>query len=92
HVAAQGDTGTDVGYDGLDGLPGALLPELGATARLLVLGSRGRGGFRSLLLGSNGLAAARDAECPVVVVPRPGREVDDDEAPAVAPGPRVVAG
>ncbi|MFC4328119.1 universal stress protein [Streptomyces andamanensis] len=92
HVAARGDTGTDVGYDGLDGLPGALLPELGATAQLLVLGSRGRGGFRSLLLGSNGLAAARDAECPVVVVPRPGREVDDDEAPAVAPGPRVVAG
>src|SRR5690606_41013524 len=41
-------------------------------------------------LGSNSLAAARDAECPVVVVPRP-REQDGDEAPA-APGPRVVVG
>ncbi|MEU6255745.1 universal stress protein [Streptomyces sp. NPDC047043] len=77
-------------YLGLEGAPGAMLPELGSTARLLVLGSRGRGGFASLLLGSNGLAAARDAECPVVVVPRPGREVHGD-AP-VEPGPRVVVG
>ncbi|MGW3095176.1 universal stress protein [Streptomyces sp. NPDC001102] len=77
-------------YAGLDGAPGAVLPGLGATARLLVLGSRGRGGFASLLLGSNGMAAARDAECPVVVVPPPGREVHGD-AP-VEPGPRVVVG
>lgn len=62
-----------VEYVALEGAPGALLPEAGGTARLLVLGSRGRGGFASLLLGSNSLAAARDAECPVVVVPRPGR-------------------
>ncbi|MFJ8109487.1 universal stress protein [Streptomyces sp. NPDC096132] len=77
-------------YAALDGAPGALLPELGAAAQLLVLGSRGRGGFASLLLGSNGLTAARDAECPVVVVPRPDREVDDT-FPA-GPGPRVVVG
>ncbi|GGX70440.1 universal stress protein [Streptomyces anandii] len=82
--------GVDVEYHGLVGLPSALLSELGAEAQLLVLGSRGRGGFASLLLGSNGLAAARDAECPVVVVPRPGREVHDP-APA-GPGPRVVTG
>ncbi|MER5217537.1 universal stress protein [Streptomyces sp. NPDC002838] len=77
-------------YLGLEGAPGVLLPELGTTAQLLVLGSRGRGGFASLLLGSNGMAAARDAECPVVVVPRPGREVHG-EAPT-EPGPRVVVG
>ncbi len=65
-------------------------PELGSGAQLLVLGSRGRGGFASLLLGSNGMAAARDADCPVVVVPRPGREVHG-EVPA-GPGPRVVVG
>jgi nucleotide-binding universal stress UspA family protein len=58
-------------YVGMEGVPGAVLPELGADAQLLVLGSRGRGGFASLLLGSNGMAAARDAECPAVVVPRP---------------------
>ncbi|MEU9454071.1 universal stress protein [Streptomyces sp. NPDC048277] len=79
-----------VEYVALEGAPTALLPELGSDAQLLVLGSRGRGGFASLLLGSNGMAAARDAECPVVVVPRPGRPVDD-ELPA-EPGPRVVVG
>ncbi|MGW4819972.1 universal stress protein [Streptomyces sp. NPDC004227] len=83
-------SGTEVEYAGLDGFPGALLPELGASAQLLVLGSRGRGGFASLLLGSSSLAAARDAECPVVVVPRPGREVHGETA--AGPGPRVVVG
>ncbi|MES9524431.1 universal stress protein [Streptomyces capoamus] len=77
-------------YLALEGVPGAVLPELGADAELLVLGSRGRGGFASLLLGSNGLAAARDAQCPVVVVPRPGREVHGEAA--AEPGPRVVVG
>jgi nucleotide-binding universal stress UspA family protein len=77
-------------YVSLDGAPATLLPGLGADAQLMVFGSRGRGGFASLLLGSNGLAAARDAECPVVVVPRPGREVHDSEL--VGPGPRVVVG
>ncbi|MFI2205788.1 universal stress protein [Streptomyces sp. NPDC020192] len=86
-----GDAGEPaVEYVALEGVPGAVLPELGSDAELLVLGSRGRGGFASLLLGSNSLAAARDAECPVVVVPRPGREVHGD-GPA-EPGPRVVVG
>ncbi|MFJ5733100.1 universal stress protein [Streptomyces paradoxus] len=80
----------DTEYVGMEGAAGVVLPELGATAQLLVLGSRGRGGFASLLLGSNSMAAARDAECPVVVVPRPGREVHG-EAPG-GPGPRVVVG
>ncbi|CAM5266268.1 universal stress protein [Streptomyces griseomycini] len=79
-----------VEYAALVGAPGAVLPELGTTARLLVLGSRGRGGFASLLLGSNSLAAARDAECPVVVVPRPGRGADGE--PPAEPGRLVVAG
>ncbi|MFF5549816.1 universal stress protein [Streptomyces olivaceoviridis] len=79
-----------VEYLAMEGVPGAVLPELGSEAQLLVLGSRGRGGFAGLLLGSNGLAAARDADCPVVVVPRPGREVHG-EGPA-EPGARVVVG
>ncbi|MFI9803576.1 universal stress protein [Streptomyces sp. NPDC052301] len=79
-----------VEYVAQEGVPGAVLPQLGMGAQLLVLGSRGRGGFAGLLLGSNGLAAARDAECPVVVVPRPDREVHAE--PPAEPGPRVVVG
>ncbi|MGY1577714.1 universal stress protein [Streptomyces sp. MN13] len=80
----------DVEYVATEGAPGAALPELGTEAQLLVLGSRGRGGFASLLLGSTGLSTARDADCPVVVVPRPGRE--GEGGPAAPPGPRVVVG
>ncbi|PNG22232.1 universal stress protein [Streptomyces cahuitamycinicus] len=80
----------DTEYVGVEGAVGAVLPELGAAAQLLVLGSRGRGGFASLVLGSTSMATARDAECPVVVVPRPGREVHG-EAPG-GPGSRVVVG
>ncbi|MFD5158654.1 universal stress protein [Streptomyces hawaiiensis] len=89
HLEGRADQ-PDTEYAGLEGAAGAVLPELGATAQLLVLGSRGRGGFASLLLGSNSMAVARDAECPVVVVPRPGREVHG-EAPG-GPGSRVVVG
>ncbi|AMW08520.1 hypothetical protein A4E84_02675 [Streptomyces qaidamensis] len=89
HLEGRADR-PDTEYVGLEGAAGAVLPELGATAQLLVLGSRGRGGFASLLLGSNSMAAARDAECPVVVVPRPGREVHGESSGG--PGPRVVVG
>ncbi|MEU9113040.1 universal stress protein [Streptomyces sp. NPDC048483] len=63
-----------VEFRSLSGLPDTQLPALGAEAQLLVLGSRGRGGFASLLLGSNGLACAAQSACPVVVVPRPDRD------------------
>ncbi|WP_189216239.1 MULTISPECIES: universal stress protein [Streptomyces] len=88
-LADRADPST-VAYAGLTGAPEAALSELGRSAQLLVLGSRGRGGFAGLVLGSSSMAAARDAECPVVVVPPPGREVH--EGPSPAPGPRVVVG
>ena len=78
-------------YSALAGAAGMVLPELGSTAQLRVLGSRGRGGFAGVLLGSCGMITARDAECPVVVVPKPGRKVDDAALP-IEPGPRVVVG
>ncbi|MFD0402383.1 universal stress protein [Kitasatospora sp. NPDC127121] len=43
-----------------------------ADAALLVLGSRGLGGFTGLLLGSVGMAAAARSAVPVVVVREPG--------------------
>jgi nucleotide-binding universal stress UspA family protein len=47
--------------------PAAALIELGGLARMIVVGSRGRGGFARLLLGSVSQAVVRHASCPVVV-------------------------
>ena len=49
--------------------PADALVEASSNADLLVLGSRGRGGFGGLILGSVTHAAVLHAKCPVVVVP-----------------------
>ena len=48
--------------------PARALIDRSAFADLLVVGSRGRGGFRGLVLGSVSLRCALHASCPVTVV------------------------
>jgi nucleotide-binding universal stress UspA family protein len=53
----------------LNGVPAEELIKAGADADLLVVGSRGSGGFGHLLLGSVSSQVTHHAPCPVVVVP-----------------------
>jgi nucleotide-binding universal stress UspA family protein len=55
----------------LQGQPADVLLAQGADAALVVVGRRGLGGFRSLLLGSVSQQVVQHATCPVVVVNQP---------------------
>ena len=51
-----------------EGNPAQVLIERSKEADLIVLGSRGHGGFKGMLLGSVSQHLVAHAECPVVVV------------------------
>lgn len=58
-----------VGHGG----PAQVLLEASASSALLVIGSRGRGGFARLLLGSTSTQCATHASVPTVIVPTDGK-------------------
>ena len=53
----------------VEGPPAPVLIERARAADLLVLGTRGRGGFAKLLLGSVSNTCVHHAPCPVCVIP-----------------------
>lgn len=58
----------------VEGRASAVLVTESRDAELLVVGSRGHGGFAGLLLGSVSQQCAHHAACPVVIVPRRPQE------------------
>ena len=63
-----GGSDVDIEIRPVNDLPARALIEASSEASLLVVGSRGLGGFRGLLLGSVSNNTVRHAHCPVVVV------------------------
>ena len=68
-----GDTAGDIVVETVvrEGQAAQALIEEAEGADMLVLGSRGLGGFRGLLLGSVSQQCAHHASCPLVIVPHP---------------------
>ncbi|MFG1953198.1 universal stress protein [Micromonospora sp. NPDC048830] len=73
----------DVGVRQVTGGPAASLVEESRRAELVVVGSRGLGGFAGLLLGSVGAQVAAHAHCPVLVV-RPAEQPIPVDGPVLA--------
>ncbi len=63
-----GSPGVQVRAETVEGVEWDVLTRVAAGADLFVVGSRGRGGWSGLLLGSVGLHAITGAPCPVAVV------------------------
>ncbi len=88
-LAEAGERGStsvpEVRIDIVEGPPGEVLTARSRGADLLVVGSRGRGAFRALLLGSIALHCALHAPCPVMVVrPSGDRAAADGSRPEPA--------
>lgn len=67
---AGGEPGVPLDIRIVEGSPGPAVLDAAADATLIVMGSRGRGGFAGLLLGSVSQQVTHHAHCPVVVLPK----------------------
>ena len=68
------DAGVDADGNVVEGQAADALIDAAAQADLLVVGSRGHGGFVGLLLGSVSGQCAHHSRCPLVIVPSPPNE------------------
>lgn len=74
------DDGPVVEQRAVHGAAAQVLVDEAVTADLVVVGSRGLGGFRAALLGSVSTFVLHHAACPVVVVPPAVHEPASEEA------------
>lgn len=68
-AASMDLSGLSVKSELVHGSAAEVLIEASADASVVVVGSRGHGGFAGLLLGSVSQAVAAHAHCPVVIIP-----------------------
>lgn len=81
-VEVAGDEAARVARRVVCDLPANALIDASRDADLLVVGTRGLGGFKRLLLGSVANQVVTYSHCPVVVVPPPADENDEAAADA----------
>lgn len=84
-ATVESDRATAVVRQVVRGLPVPALLDAAEDAELLVVGARGLGGFRSLLLGSVSYQCAHHATCPIAIV-------RSDLDPSPPPIGRIVVG
>lgn len=71
--------GLEIERAAVEGPAAQVLIESARGAELLVVGSRGRGGFLGLLLGSVSHQCAHHPPCPVAILPRPEEPLGADQ-------------
>lgn len=79
-IARQAYPELNISEEIVEGRPAPALAQVAASAGLLVVGSRGHGGFAGLMLGSVSHALIHSAPCPVAVIhtPRGTEQVRED--------------
>ena len=68
-AARERAPGVTVSTQLMQGHPADVLVKASEKARLLVVGSRGLGGFRGMVMGSVSASCAHHVRCPLVIVP-----------------------
>ena len=78
--------GVDTDVEVVQGDPADALVAAGSRLELLVMGSRGYGSTRAVMLGSVSRKVAERAECPVLILPRAAQAAAHSLLADVAPG------
>jgi nucleotide-binding universal stress UspA family protein len=86
-VVAEFGSETPIAREVVEGVPVRVLIDASRQARMLVLGSHGHGRLHRAVLGSVSDECARQARCPVVIIPTPRAEKVKEPAEPVAATP-----